>query len=342
MGGSTYSHDDYASRTTARADFSSKMGIPVADATFKHSYDIKTGTAPAKVHASLDPFGVKVRESRDSGPHPVTVPVAVLFDTTGSMQEVPIMLQRELSRLMGCFLNDKASGKRYLGDGYPAIMIGGFDDFAAMGGGRNGILQVGQFESGIEIDDNLTNMWLTGRGGGTYDEDSEMALYFMARHTAHDHMEKRGRKGYCFIVTDEHAYRRLSCRQVKEVIGDTLQADMAIEEVIAEAQKLYHVFVIIPALTYHYDDRELERWWVKQLGQQNVLKLAQPERICEMIVAAVALCEEHTALEDLETDGLMTGLEGALVPLSKTKEVSRYSADGLPAVSGDAGGIERL
>jgi len=319
-------------------------GIAEKDATFKYSYDIKTGAAPAKVHATLDPYGVKIRESRDSDAHPVTVPVAVIFDTTGSMSSVPSILQKELSKLMGCFLNDKASGKKYLGDGYPAIMVGGFDDFDALGGGRgNGIFQIGQFESGIEIDDNLTNMWLTGMGGGTYDEESELALYFMAHHTVHDHMEKRNKKGYIFIITDEHAYRKLTPRKAKDVLGDTIQGDIPFEEIVAAAKKLYNVFVIIPALTSHYSDKELQKWWVRHLGQQNVLKLPEPDKICEMIVAAVAICEEHAAIEDLETDGILdAAISGALVLLSKTREVSKYSAEGHPAVPGDPGGIERL
>ena len=343
MGGSYYNKDDYAARTKTRATYSSTAGISMADATFKHSYDIKIGMTDAVVHATLDPYGVKVRESRDSSAHPVTVPIAVLFDSTGSMQEVPQIMQRELTKLMGHFLNDKASGKKYLGEGYPAIMVGAFDDFNAMGGSKgDGTLQVGQFESGIEIDDNLTNIWLTGRGGGTYDEESELALYFMAKHTAHDHMEKRNRKGYIFLITDEHAYRHLDPHKVSTILGEKIQGPIPIKTLVEEAQKLYNVFTIIPALTSHYDDRELERWWVNLLGQQNVIKLEDPEKICELIAATVAICEEHTDLEDLETDGLLEGLTGALVSLSKTKEVSKYSAEGLPDVPGKAGGVERI
>jgi hypothetical protein len=189
MGGSSFSRDDYKARRVSYASMGTK--------DFHYDHDIRTGKTAARVHDSLSPKGVKIREARDSEAHPVSVPIAVLFDTTGSMSAVPEMLQKDLCKLMGYFLDDKASGKKYLGDGYPAIMVGAVDDYDAMYYTRmagEGCLQVGQFESGLEIDDNLGNMWLTGRGGGTYDESYQLGLYFMARHTAHDHMDKRNKK----------------------------------------------------------------------------------------------------------------------------------------------------
>jgi hypothetical protein len=322
------------------------MGISKEDATFKYSHDIKTGVAEAKVHPSLDPKGVKIREARDSDKHPVSVPVAVICDTTGSMDQVPKIIQKELSKLMGCFLDDKASGKKYLGEGYPAIMIGAVDDYDAMRSfaGSGGTFQIGQFESGIEIDDNLTNLWLTGMGGGTYDEEYELALYFMARHTVHDHMEKRGRKGYVFLIGDEHAYRKLTKQKVLDVLGETIQDEISLEAILEEAKQKYHIFMIIPNMTSHYSDRELETWWVRHLSQQNVIKLEDPAKICECIVSAVAICEEYVGLDDIVSDGVAdAGISSSLVALSKTTgEISRYSADGLPSVSGNAGGVDRL
>lgn len=311
MGSSRYSDADYGARVAYR----SVTGTP----TFKYDHDIKTGKVDARVHDTLRPFGVKIRESRDSAGQE-KVPVGVILDTTGSMAQVPLMIQKALPKLMGGFINDKASGKKYLGDnGYPDILIGAVDDYNAMGyfNDHDGTLQVGQFESGMEIDDNLTNLWMTGNGGGTYEESYDMALYFFARHTAHDHFDKRGRKGYLFIIGDEKLYTVVRKDAVKKIIGEDLQADIPIEDIIAEVQERYHVFFIIPNMTSHYADPQLQKFWVRLLGQQNVLRLEDPNAICECIVGAVAICESNIGVDELAADSVAVGgLTKALAPLA--------------------------
>lgn len=350
MGGSSYSHDAYTARVSTRT----AAGIP----TFKHTADISAGKVRAGVHADLNPRGVAMRESRDSDDHPITVPIAVIFDTTGSMGEVPVTLEKRLPALMGAFLDDKASGKQYLGDGYPAILIGAVDDYnaqvrsAGLDPNASGTLQVGQFESGIEIDQDLEKVWLTGRGGGTYEESYELALYFMARHTAHDHWDRRGRKGYVFVIGDEHAYGEVDPKQVSDVIGDTLQAAIPLEAIIEEVKERYHVFFIIPNMTSHYHDGALFEYWMRLLGQQNVLKLEDPEKVCELIASTVALCEEFIGLDDLAADDLDAGgVRDALVPLARLTALAgggagaleKVSGEGLPEISGsDPGEVERL
>jgi hypothetical protein len=338
MGGSVYSSTAYSARVAAR--------LATATPVFKHTAAVASGKAHG-VHASLSPKGVKVREARDSDAHPVSLPIGLLLDTTGSMRDVPGIIEERLTKLMGAFLDDKASGKRYIGDAYPAICIGAVDDYDAMSSIRGeGALQVGQFESGLEIDNDLENIWLTANGGGTYQESYELGLYFYARKTAHDNWEKRGRRGYLFLIGDEHAYPQVSREQVAAIIGDKIQANIPLEEIVREAQQRYHVFFVIPNMTQHYHDDELRRYWQALLGQQNVLKLDEPNKICETIVAAVALCEEHVGVQDMLTDGVITdAMAKALVPLAKAGgggALDKYSAAGLPAVVGDASEVERL
>lgn len=339
MGYSGYSADEMSARVNLRA----ATGAPV----FKHDADVKAGRASG-VAPSMNPLKVN-RESRDSDEHPVSVPIAVIMDTTGSMAAVPPILEAALTKLMGTFLDDKASGKRYLGDGYPSILIGAVDDYNAMVRYGHkpedcGALQVGQFESGIEIDNDLEKIWLTKNGGGTYEESYELALYFMARHTAHDHMEKRGRKGYLFIIGDEHPYPNVDPTQVLKVIGDTIQAPISIKDIVAEAQKLYHVFFVIPNMTQHYGDNSLFSSWVNLIGQQNTLRLEDPTKVCELIAATVALCEENVGLDDMLADGTIDpSIRAALVPLSRTGgSLAKVSAAGLPATTGSASEIERI
>lgn len=333
MGGSAYSSNDYAARVAYRKSTNTP--------TFAHHDNVRTGKAKG-VHPSLSPRGVKIREARDSEAHPISVPIAILNDLTGSMQSVPITLQAQEPRLMGLFLQDRADGKGYLHGGYPAIMIAGCDDYFAIG--AEGALQVGQFESGLEIDDNLTNLWLTGNGGGNWQESYDLFLYFLAFHTAHDHFEKRGRKGHAFVICDEPLPQTITVQAVKEVIGDDLGRNLPIAEVIAKVQERYWLHCIIPNQTSHYDSEDLRTGWRKAIGAENVLLLQDPTKICELIVATVALCEGSVDLEDLAADNLAIGaVHTALVPLAKaTGEISKYDAGSLPAVAGSAAGNERL
>ena len=167
MGTSRWSDDHYRDRARLRA----RTG---RDA-FAHDHAVRIGAADRAVHLKMNPRGVTVRESRDSDAHPESHAVAVLLDVTGSMQDVPRILQANLPKLMGLLIR-----KGYLD--HPQILIGAVGDATC----DAAPLQVGQFESGIEIEDDLGKLYLEGGGGGHITESYELALYFMARHTALD------------------------------------------------------------------------------------------------------------------------------------------------------------
>src|SRR5262245_39285696 len=152
---------------------------------FEHDEDVRRGRVARGVHQKMNPLGVTVRESRDSDAHPESRAVAVLFDVTGSMQAVPRILQESLPRLMGLLIR-----KGYLD--HPHILTGAVGDATS----DDAPLQVGQFEAGIEIEEDLAKLFLEGGGGGTLSESYELAMYFMARHTSLDCFEKRGKRGY--------------------------------------------------------------------------------------------------------------------------------------------------
>ena len=126
---------------------------------------------------------------------------------------MPRALQAKLPQLLGLLLR-----KGYVAD--PQIIFGAIGDATC----DRAPLQVGQFESDNRMDDDLSRILLEGGGGGQKTESYELALYFMARHTVADCYERRGRRGYLFIIGDEMAYPRVKAAEVAEVIGDGLQA----------------------------------------------------------------------------------------------------------------------
>jgi hypothetical protein len=279
MGTTRWSDDHYRDRARLRA----RTGTDA----FEHDHAIRTGSAKCAVHQKMNPWGVKVRESRDSAAHPQSHAVAVLFDVTGSMQTVPRILQANLPKLMGLLIR-----KGYLE--HPQILIGAIGDATC----DTAPLQVGQFESGIEIDEDLGRLYLEGGGGGHITESYELAMYFMARHTAIDCFEKRGRRGYLFLIGDEAPYPRLKHREVAVLLGDGLPRNLPVEEVIAELKRTYDVYYVLPRMTHHWGNQAIYRRWVELLGQ-NVLRLEDPAGICELIASTIGLAEDKVDVEHL-------------------------------------------
>jgi hypothetical protein len=238
----------------------------------------------------MNPHGVRVRESRDSDAHPQSHAVAVLFDVTGSMQKVPRVLQAHLPKLMGLLIR-----KGYLD--HPQILIGAIGDATC----DTAPLQVGQFESGIEIEEDLGKLYLEGGGGGHITESYELALYFMARHTSSVCSEKRGQRGYLFVIGDEIPYAMVEREEVQTFIGDGPQTNIPVEEVVSELQRTYDVYHVLPKMTSNWNNPAVHSRWVELLGQ-NALRLEEPAAICELIASAIGVAEGKVDLKQLTDD----------------------------------------
>jgi hypothetical protein len=282
MGSTRWSDDHYRERARIRA----KTG----KSAFEYDAAVRAqAEEERKAHDKMNPL-VAFRESRDSGNHPTSRAVSVLFDVTGSMRSVPRILQANLPRLMNLLID-----RGYLE--HPQIMVGGIGDATC----DRAPLQVGQFESGIEIDEDLGQLYLEGGGGGHITESYELAMYFMAHHTALDCHERRGQPGYLFLIGDEIPYPVVRRDEVESVIGDRLQADIPTEEVLAELQRRYDVYFILPKMTHHWNSREVRGRWGELLGQ-NVLRLEDPAGICELIASTIGIADGHVDLAGLEDD----------------------------------------
>ena len=75
----------------------------------------------------------------------------------------------------------------------------------------------------------------------------ELAMYFMARHIATDAWEKRGKRGYLFIIGDEMPKPRWSPREIRA--GHRRRcaaADVAVESIYRELAERWHIFYILP------------------------------------------------------------------------------------------------
>ncbi len=331
MGYSSYSDDFYRDRVADRTT----KGTP----TFIHDHAVRAGKAKAGVHDSLNIHG-KIRESRDSKEHPESTPIAVIFDETGSMAEVPRVMQAKLPQLMGLLLR-----KGYIRD--PQVLFGAIGDYVNR---EAAPLQIGQFESGIEMDDNITHIFLEGSGGGSYEESYQNAMYYMAHRTSCDAWEKRGKKGYLFLIGDEKAYGRSTKAELSELIGDGAQGDATLEDIVAAVKEKWDVFFIIPKGTSHYGDPALEQFWAKHLNPQHVIKLDDPKAVCETIGLAIGLLEGTVTGDGMVGDLKEIGTDAAVVhattagldALAKSTSLAKTGTGDLPEKAGRSDKVERL
>ncbi|WP_067571860.1 hypothetical protein [Nocardia acidivorans] len=281
-----------------------------------------------KAHPSLDPKGVTFRESRDSDDHGNSLPIAVLFDVTGSMGRVPRIMQEKLGKLHGLLQR-----KGYAED--PQILFGGIGDADS----DRVPLQVGQFESDNRMDEQLRRIFLEGNGGGQKSESYELAAYFMARHTATDAWDKRGQKGYLFIVGDELNKPRLASRHIRNIIGDKVNRDISVESVFRELADRWHVHYILPNQSSYYDDPEISDYWRGLLGER-FLRLDDPAAVCELIALTIGIGQDRidlgTGLADLRDIGSTEEADSVGKALALIGAARRtHSVGALPAPTGD-------
>jgi hypothetical protein len=257
----------------------------------------------SQCHPLMNPKGVRLRESRDSDDHPQSLGIVFALDVTGSMGDIPRLMAKQqlpnfMKTLTDCDVRD------------PQILFMAVGDAVS----DNAPLQVGQYESTAELMDQwLTWSFLEGGGGGTGHESYELGMYFLAMHTEMDCMVKRKKRGYLFMTGDEMPYPKLSKHIVETIVGDKLDEDLTVEEIIAELQKSFVPFFIIPDRARA---RRCERRWRDLLGD-HVICLEAPQDVCFVSAGAMLLNEGRAA----SIKELITLLDNAGLPADRQGKV---------------------
>jgi len=265
MGGGSFSYADYTTYSNS-----------VKSAPVEHIYT-SVGIDP-----SLDPKGVKIRESRDSADNPNSTPVIVALDVTGSMNIIAETIAKEgLGTLFKGILDRKPVTD-------PHLMFMGVGDADC----DRAPLQVSQFEADNRIVDQLTRIYLENGGGGNSHESYDFPWYFAAKHTEHDSLIKRGKRGYLFTIGDEETPNGLTQDQINKFLGYRPQVGYPSAMSLEEARRKYEVFhVVIEQGDYasRYLDR-VKTAWTKLLGQHTIF-LSDYNALAETIVSAIQVAE---------------------------------------------------
>jgi hypothetical protein len=282
-----------------------------------------------RVHPTLNPFGLRMRESRDSADHPESNAVIISLDVTGSMSAVVRGIHADLPRLHELLL-----GHNYLP--HPQILFGAVGDATC----DYVPLQVGQFESDNRMDQNIENLVLEGGGGGQKTESYELMLYVAARHTSIDCFEKRQRKGYLFMIGDEMAYPVVKAGEVNALIGGGAQVDVPLAQVVAEVKQKYHLYFILPGGAAHGGDADVMNFWRRYVGPQSVIKLDDPADTSECVALAIGINEGAVSLNDAAAALQRRGVVGRTVDRLTRVLGSLVPGGGGPTVTGP--GTRRL
>lgn len=264
MGYTNWSRSAYAN---LKADYSKKS----TNAIFKSN-------TTRRVADDMNPYGLTFRESRDSTAHPNSLAIGVFLDVTGSMRNIPEhLIRHKLGSLMDTLLDHGVEDPQVL--------------FAAIGDhiSDRAPLQVGQFESGTdELNHCLSSIYLEGGGGGQTMESYLLAWMIAGRHTSIDCFEKRNKKGFLFTMGDEMSWDEVDADRLKGIMGYSEANPISAKDVLAQAQRMYHVFHIHVNEASYRDDPRIIGYWRDLLGE-NLLILDDQNAIAELIASTIAV-----------------------------------------------------
>jgi hypothetical protein len=237
--------------------------------------------AARRMDAEFDPARIRVRESRDSEDNPLSTPIILASDVTGSMG----MIAHEL---MNSGLNTLATEiyeRQPVTD--PHIMV------MAVGDARtdSAPLQATQFEADIRIADQVRRLWLEGGGGGNGGESYSAAHVFAGLRTDSDSLSKRGKKGYLFTIGDEPIHDGMTRDELTSVFGEDPGRGLSARDCLALAKRSYDVFhvVILQGFAGNNLGRVLRSW--KPLLPGRLLLLDDHAQLAQVVVSAIQIAE---------------------------------------------------
>ena len=278
----------------------------------------------------MNPRGVVARECRDSTAHPDSIGIVFALDVSGSMEAIP----HELATATLPTFMEHAMG--VVADPQICIMAFGnaYTDKSA--------LQVGQFESEAALIDRWLSAVHLEAGGGGLGESYGLAMYFAARHTSMDCFEKRQKKGYFFMTGDEVTFTHVNRRQVAGLVGDSIESDIAIRDMVLELQQSFNVFFLIPDQA-RADREECGVVWSMLLRERCIVlrDTADAAIVCALLIGI----EEQTlkTRSDLEEHLRSRGLQSAAVariletvmPFARARAENEIAAPGHPGTRTD-------
>ena len=290
----------------------------------------RSGDLSGNIAEILNPRKLKngMRESCFAPNTDTMMSIVVSIDGTGSMGEVPIHLQKELSKLIDVLIEQGITD-------HPNVLFMMHDDETARP--PDAVFQMSQFEiEAPKLLESLNEMIIPGAGGGNRSEAYHLSFYGAANHTRLEGFERDGTKGFFILIGDEEPYYTLNWATegtkpavAKAVFGDDIQAEVPFLESVRKVAERYHIIIVRPAATSHGANRKITAMWqdlLKQVGEnsQNVLDVEDTDAIISTIAMAIGKISglEEDELVDVLTAKGATGIDTAK---NATKDLATIS-----------------
>lgn len=262
-----YVRDNKISANAADNFVNSSLSASVSAASFnnkarKHNVEIQEAAK-----------AIGVRESRETEEHPISTPIIIALDVTGSMRTTPHrMLTEQFPKIMNALYDKGVPNPQIL---FMAIGDCYSDDCP---------IQVTQFESNAEkILPQLQEFVLEGGGGGNDGESYSLAYIVAGYHTECDAWYNRQQKGHLITTGDEPIHPNVPGWALERYLGYEHGAkDISAEEALKKALEQYTVdHIHIDDGSYGY--RTSAPSWIKLLGEEHVHH-CDSDAICKTIV----------------------------------------------------------
>lgn len=285
MGGGSWTTESFTTYATSCGytvdGVSGVRGVKGVKGEASASQMYKSRSLPEK----LNPKNV-LRECLDTEEHPMTIPVILALDVTGSMGETAVQVAKNINTVM----TEMYSKLRDV-----EFMIMGIGDLAY----DDAPIQISQFESDVRIVEQMDQVYFEFGGGGNTYESYTSAWYMGVRHCSLDAW-KRGRKGIIITLGDEELNPYLPMHGLRAATGDDLQDDINTKDLwpeVSEKFDVYHINVD----HRRYMSPNLENTWKEYLDDEHYYSVGTNDvtsTIIEIILKAAEAEGTQTLLED--------------------------------------------
>lgn len=281
-----YVSDNGVSASSAASNF---VNQHLSDAVNTRHFSTKARTFNTDIQEAAKAIGV--RQCCENEEHPISTPIIIVLDVTGSMRTTPHrMLTEQFPNIMNA-LTDK-------GVPNPQVL------FMAVGDcyGDDYPIQVTQFESNPELLlKQLQEFVLEGGGCGNGGESYSLAHIVAGYHTECDAWYKRGQKGHLITVGDEPNHPEVPGWALEKYLGYEHGAHaITAAEALEKALEQYNVDHI------HIDDgawgfNTATAGWKELLGAEHVHHCKSSD-ICETIVGIITKGNTSTPTEPTSSE----------------------------------------